>query len=322
MADRPLIVHSDSLTIVNQFADLQQHDRIQLEWTHAQWWGFLLTLIHRRRYLCATPLQLAWCPAHLLEHLSIAEITPQQAQDAGSTVQDIWLIRKADQVAKNVIDQAANKIKCELRVKEVDVYARQLWLSKLNRACKKPEVTASPAPAATTAPAARLTPRQLCPRWAWDNQQEDYTWHTDLDLMTKGPEKPPLSSTNFQTFLQFMSSCHWRFGDGLACSVFELAVAAFVHGCRFDLPAGTLCTPHAYATIIRAGISFCKLKQVVVAPLLLDKGNKSNGKTFPKGAFIGAEVLFNPTLEVLCRAFERGAKATPHSWSMLFDSLL
>ena len=323
MADRPLIVHSDSLTIVQQFADLQRQDCVQMEWTHAQWWGFLLTLIHRRRGLCATPLQLAWCPAHLLEHIPVAELTDQMAQNAGSTVQDIKLNRKADQVAKNVIEQEAKHLKCELRVKELDVFARQLWLSKLNKACKKPDAPPMAQPVAPPTPAPRLTHRQLCPSWAWDSQQAAYTWHVDLDLQTKGPEKDPLSRKNFQTFLQFMSSCHWRVGDNLACSVFELAAAAFVRGYRFDLPAGTLCTPHAYATIVRAGIAFCKLKQVTVAPLLLDKGNKSNGKTFPKGVFKGAEVfLDNITLDLLCRAFERGAKATPHSWSMLFDSLL
>ena len=48
-----------------------------------------------------------------------------------------------------------------------------------------------------------------------------------------------------------------------------------------------------------------------------------NGRTFPKGAFVGAEAYIdNPTLELLCRAFEKGAKATPFSWSIPFDSVL
>ena len=60
-----------------------------------------------------------------------------------------------------------------------------------------------------------------------------------------------------------------------------------------------------------------------MAPLLLEKGNKSNGKTFPKGTFVGAEAfLHNDALEMLARAFAKGASLTPHSWCFSFDSLL
>lgn len=322
-AECPLVVHTDSLTIVNQFAQLQQLDKVQLEWTHAQWWGFLLALIHRRRVVFDPPLQLVWCPAHLLEHLPIEMISEQQAVCAGSTLRDIHLNRKADECAKRHLHTEAIKLKAEVHTKEADVYARQLWLAKLNRPCKKDDVAPVAVSAVTTAPAERLAPRQLCPRWAWDSQPAEYTWHTPIDDSIEGPGEMPLSGPNFKTFLQFMRSLRWKLGDGLACSVFELAAAAFLSGWRFELPEGTLCTPQSYAATIRAGISFCKTKHIVVAALLLDKGNKCNGKTFPKGAFFGAEVyLENKTLELLSRAFEKGAKATPHSWSLVFDSLL
>ena len=48
----------------------------------------------------------------------------------------------------------------------------------------------------------------------------------------------------------------------------------------------------------------------VFASLLLDKGNKCNGKTFPKGALRGAEAyLDNATLELLVRAFDKGGSS-------------
>ena len=181
-ATEPIVVHTDSLTIVNQFGELLQHGRIQLEWTHAQWWGFLLTLIHRRRQYIDQPLQLVWCPAHLLEECAIDQITEQQARDAGSTLQDIRLNRKADEFAKRHIHEAATKIKAELQIKENDVFARHLWLAKINRACKKPDIAPTAAPVVTTAPTERLTSRQLCPRWAWDSKQSDYTWTASIDV--------------------------------------------------------------------------------------------------------------------------------------------
>lgn len=135
--------------------------------------------------------------------------------------------------------------------------------------------------------------------------------------------KPQLSEANFRVFLQFSNSLRWRLGEGRATSVFELAAYAFTKGWRFELPKGTLCTFQAYAALIRAAFACCKAKHIVVGPLLLDKKNKCNGRTFPKGAFVGAEAYIdNPTLEMLCRAFEKGAKATPFSWSIPFDTVL
>ena len=132
-----------------------------------------------------------------------------------------------------------------------------------------------------------------------------------------------MTENNFRTFLRFCASLQWRVGDGFACSVFELAVVAFIRGWRFELPHGTICTPQAFASLIRSGFAYCKQKNIVVAPLLLDKRNKSNGKTFPKGAFLGAEAYVeNAALDMLARAFAKGAKATPWSWSIPFDNLL
>lgn len=50
---------------------------------------------------------------------------------------------------------------------------------------------------------------------------------------------------------------------------------------------------------------------------------QKQGKTYPKGAFLGAEAFIdNTALELLRKAFEKCAKETPFSWRMPFDSLL
>ena len=323
MAETPLVIHTDSLTIVNPFTDLLRLGHVQIDWTHANWWNFLHLLIHQRNGSCAMPLQLVWCPAHLLEHLPAELITEADATAAGSTKRDILLNRLADDHAKQHIWMLAAREKLILQTMEVDVFARQLWLSKLNRSCKKEEGGSHVASQVVRSQAEPIQPRQQCPRWAWDASQDLYTWRIQLDVDMRFCATPKRSCTNFKVFLGFCTSLRWRQGEGLACSVFELAAQAFLHGWRFDLSAGVLCTVQAYAAIIRAAFSFCKAKQIVVAPLHLDKGNKCNGKTFPKGAFHGAEVhLDNATLELLIRAFDRGAAATPHSWSIPFDLLL
>ena len=323
MAPQPLVIHTDSLTIVQQFSSLLGDGVVQLEWTHANWWNFLYNLLVQRRIFHDSPLQLIWCPAHLLEHIPSSMVTEEQAVRVGSSRQDIILNRLADTVAKNHIQKAARDIKADIVMKEADVFARQLWLSKCNRFCKKPAANTS-CPGETVAQApVPFTAREMCPRWPWDVSSALYTWHSQVDLDVSFRATPSLSEANFRTFLRFCSSVKWRVGDGYACSVFELAVLAFIEGWRFQHQVGTLCTPQAYATLIRAGLAFCKLKQIVVAPLSLEKGNKSNGKTFPKGVFVGAEAFLpNPALEMLARAFSKGAKQSPSTWNMPFDSLL
>ena len=322
-ATQPLVVHTDSLTIVQQFAALQQQDSVQVSWTHANWWGFLLNLIQHRRGFVASPLQLLWCPAHLLEHILSDAISEADAIAVGSTRQDIRLNRLADTQAKSHIHQLAVNIRADLTVQEQDVFARQLWLSKLNRICKKPEdvVPSRASPPSDNMPT--FSPRELCPKWSWDANVSHFPWTNEVDIDVPFRENKTLSEHNFRLFLSFSNTLCWRLGEKRACSVFELAVYAFTQGWRFRLPSGVLSTPQAYACIIRASISYCKNKQIVVAPLLLDKRNKSNGRTFPKGAFLGAEAyLDNATLEMLCRAFMRGAKETPLSWCIPFDALL
>ena len=161
------------------------------------------------------------------------------------------------------------------------------------------------------APAPRIPLRQLCSRWPWDVPAEKYTWAFPNDEQLIYSSNKALTEANFRIFLQFSNTLKWRVGEGLACSVFELAVLAFHQGFRFVLPVGTVCTVQAYAAIVRAAITYCKGRQIVISPSLLQKGNKCNGKTYPKGAFFGAEAfLGNGPLGLLARAFEKGAKAT------------
>lgn len=253
--DRPVIVHTDSLTIVQQFAELLLDDMVHLEWTHANWWSFLQSLLHQRKHLSDSPLQLIWCPAHLLEHIPAHALTEEDAERAGSTKQDIILNRLADHFAKQHIRDSARAVKAELVNKETDVFARQLWLAKINRVCKKPVVSSSHHVQVAPEPVVQFTARQLCPKWPWDISPSLYTWQVEIDPEAPFVEKNNMSVPNFRTFLRFCASLKWRLGDGFACSVFELAAYAFTQGWRFQLPVGTLSTPQAYACIIRAGFA-------------------------------------------------------------------
>ena len=78
-AEQPLVIHTDSLTIVKQFLVLLQTETVQVEWTHANWWSFILDQLLHRKELHPSPLQLLWCPAHLLEHVPSQALTDELA---------------------------------------------------------------------------------------------------------------------------------------------------------------------------------------------------------------------------------------------------
>ena len=101
-----------------------------------------------------------WCPAHLLERIPAAILTEAEAQAAGSNKRDIILNRLADEFAKQQIWKLAVSRKAELTTKETDVFARQLWLTKLNRTCKKPDRGPSDDPPVESAPISQVPPRQ------------------------------------------------------------------------------------------------------------------------------------------------------------------
>ena len=286
VADSPTVVHTDSLTVVNQFNDLLRQGVVQIDWTHSNWWGFLHALIHQRSCFCECPLQLVWCPSHLLEHIPAECVTDAEAAAVGSSARDIILNRLADRYAKQQIHTLAGKIKAEMQVKEADVSARQLWLAKLNRVCRKPEGPAAPEVVAMRTPPPRIPLRQQCPRWPWDVPVDQYPWHFPNDAQMSYSSTKALTEVNFRTFLQFSNTLKWRVGDGLACSVFELAVLAFHQGSRFVLPAGTVCTVQAYAAIVRAAITYCKGRQIAIAPSLLQKGTNATARPSPKVPFL------------------------------------
>ena len=154
------MVHTDSLTIVNQFQEMQRIGHVQVEWTHTNWWGFLCALVAQRQHHCEHVLQVVWCPAHLLEDTPVSELTDAMAHAAGSNKQDIILNRRADLLAKQQLDETARLYKHDLALKENDVFARQLWLTKINKACRKPDQCSAIATAVACLPEPSLTPRQ------------------------------------------------------------------------------------------------------------------------------------------------------------------
>ena len=91
---------------------------------------------------------------------------------------------------------------------------------------------------------------------------------------------------------------------------------------HFAIDSPDVASPASFARILQSFFAFCKKCAFSVAPVCIEYKNKSNGKCFPKGTFVGAEVYMPPdALLLVLHAFRKGAKESPKTWSMPFDTL-
>lgn len=95
-ASGPILIHTGSLTIVNQFESLIAQEAVDMQWTLCELvgWAHLWSLYKIRIGLHPLPLRLQWCPAHLLENVAETDITEELAEQAGSNILDILNNRK------------------------------------------------------------------------------------------------------------------------------------------------------------------------------------------------------------------------------------
>lgn len=269
-SDSPVIIHTDSLSVVQVFQQLIDREHVDPAWAHADWWGFLLQLILLRRSSCNVPLRLLWCPAHKLEHLQPQEISEGLQQHA-TTKQDIVLNRIADQTAKDFLrEEAAALLLASAQQKEA-VYKQQRWLALLNRLCKPPPVVSGTAEVVQEDFA--LAPRLLCPAWPWDADKASFPWKADLAGDTVLRTRRGISDKNFRSFLTFCNSLCWQIQEGTACSIFELATLAYFVNFRFDLESQTVATPFAYVKVLRDRFAVCKAEGLSAAPVFLESKN-------------------------------------------------
>ena len=99
-SERPCIIHTDSLTVVQEYQRLSQLQELPASLHLRAWWKFLFDLIASRSNGDMLVLHLKWCPAHSWDHLPCEFVTGEMLASKSLTRQDLWLNRKADLVAK------------------------------------------------------------------------------------------------------------------------------------------------------------------------------------------------------------------------------
>ena len=327
-ATGPCIIHTDSLTIVQQFQDLLNGSGLPHHLQHYAWWRFLFKLIEERGGQENSPLHIVWCPAHSWDHLPLECISDEMLDFKNLSRADLTNNRKADLVAKEQLEGYAKRE--SLHASRVLCYIQEhhLWLAKLHKHLSEdssnrivPEAAGHDQALDEQLP---LDHKALYPRWAWDAVFASYTTPSPAVGFDFSKYKGKIKEANWTSATSWMIQLKWQLGDSYSTSFLELAAQCFVDGLHFVPCGDEIESPKAIVAHLRATVGASLKLGAALCPGSIDySASKCNGHRHPNGTIRGAKVfLSNKALHLLATGFEKGATAKLATWAMLASSLL
>ena len=326
-ATGPCIIHTDSLTIVQQFQDLLNGSGLPHHLQHYAWWQFLFKLIKERGGRENSPLHIVWCPAHSWDHLPLECITDEMLGFKNLSRADLTNNRKADLVAKEKLEGYARRE--SLHASRVLCYIQEhhLWLAKLHKhlsedTSNRVAIEVVGHDQAPEQPS--LDHKALYPRWAWDAVFASYTTSSPAVGFDFSKYKGKIKEANWTAATSWMVQQKWQLGDSYSTSFLELAAQCFVDGLHFVPCGDEIESLKAIVAHLRATVAASLKLGAALCPGLIDyTASKCNGHRHPNGTIKGAKVfLSNKALHLLATGFEKGATAKLSTWAMLASSLL
>lgn len=328
-------VHTDSQTIQKQTETVLQTLEIPMVWSHHSWWTFFLDILKRRLSVNQHPLSISWIPGHILEDIPIDKITEQMAKSYKTTVRDIRLNRRADQVAKQALTESLGDLQKEWKLLTDKIFLHQKRLCEIAvevtrlRKChleNPPELDIdqqiddrriSVHPFDLTLDHSTDDFATCLPRWTWYPVVADYQWMSSIGDVQL-PRTSTISQDNWAKCLSFLKSLRWQLSPDSKTAFIELAYAFWYEGYRFvDLPQQVA----AYCTLIRKCISQAlkAFKDSPIVPGEIHTTCKSVGKTLPAGFVSGALPLFDTKpLKALALPLLHGRTHALKKWEVPF----
>ena len=301
----PIEVATDCDTIVQQTKQLVSTLKVPHNWQHYEWWVFFLSILRLRLPLVPEPIKVRWVPSHLLEHIPIHQISDAAARESGSCWLDIFCNRTADLHAKRAIhrnftDETFSKEK----VSQISIW--QKWLAKVSSIISAQCYNDEPViqnlqeqieihndnqdelfPHQVTLEHDISTYKKFLPKWAWDNNIDEFSWCTDITTDFNQPKTyASISKTNWDIIVSFLLSCQWKICDEGLTSYMEITFAFWDAGMRLDEVSEN---PEAYSKCIRKCINQA-LKAFPNNPIVPGSQIakcKSWGRTLPAGCLKG-----------------------------------
>ena len=336
-SDSPITCHSDCLSLCNQVNELIAVGKVDPTWAHLEWWNFLYLIYVTRCECVQKPLQVQWCPSHILDHIPVELISEQQARQFNTTWISIARNRLADRVAKNACFKQKPVTDFQ---KECDYKATvewQMWITKIcalvSETSVDPDKKNKPWKASTRAisdldKTVKIFPEDLTvlhptdnfalllPKWDWFLTPESCDWVPHFDCETSLSSYAKISKEQWSYALKFFQNISWICEASRKTAFIEIAYHAWFSGWVFP---NIDHNPKAFAVFIRKVINQSDKLNLSIHPGTVKAVNKSCGKTLPSGLINGASLVIHPkALKQLAIDLFAGRSQALSSWSCHF----
>ena len=316
----PVKIFTDSLTIVDMFAQLELTGQVSEDWSLLEWWKILARLWRTRKAFHPKPVTLVWQKAHTCDHLETQEISEEIAHRFGLTRQQVLCNRVADCAAKKAAFDHAAIDPCHFPAIERIVCKRQVELAKLNHVIgsncqvRQQFMTKEDDANESGPPDYRLR----FPLWEWNASPASYDKSFQGSVPLPQELKSAFSEVDVVTVYDFLQVLKWRVADDQSVSYVELTLLFIRKGFVLE-------------SIQHADASFRDVMQVVkrvcARTFLCDTQDRlpgrhestlihKCGKAIPKGAIFGARPFFDPKdLVAFAAILQDGCGQHLSSWS-------
>lgn len=301
-SEYPIVCHSDCLSLCNQVVEMITYKKVNPTWPHLEWWNFLYQVFESRLQWADVPLQVKWCPAHILEHLPLEMISNQQAREHNTTWLNIARNREADKQAKRACVSQKTLTNDQRACDHKSIIDWQLWITNIcalvsessvgtpkksqpwgavNDALKNSDEKCSVFHDDLTILHPTEVFAKILPKWDWYLDPQECDWIPDFDSQIPLRSYAKISSIQWETALRFFNGLRWMSNDSKKMAFIEIAYHAWYSGWVFpEIDAN----PASYSSFLKKIINQAhKIKPLALCPGPINPSCKSFGKTLPTG---------------------------------------
>ena len=287
-AATPVEIRTDCETLVKHVLFMIKHDCVHPTWPHLPWWKGLHHVWQQRHEEHVSPLEVAWIPSHVLEHIPLELIDCDMATAHSTTQLDIANNRHADHAAKRAA------LACSLV--HPDVYSclleatleRQTWLTSLSKlvGISLPQFEE---PEEDDNDEMQIQPQQHFPRLPWNSKTTEFPC-----VFLGGWPASVVANANilvddWLSFGRFIAALRWKEGPELMCSYTELAVFFAFQGHKCSIMSDEHVTFRQLIQRMKNLTATARKQGLAFAPGHHDsRAHHSRGKTMPSSSICGA----------------------------------
>ena len=241
-----------------------------------------------RKTVHSQPLAVTWIPAHKFEGKEIWQIHPQEAREAGTTLEHILRNRQADQAARQLAIRIAPIYPAAYQAFQNAALRHQTWLVRLHclLSTRDDIADAHPLPQEVfTLDVARTT----FPKWPWKASRSDFSWRPKVPENIDPPAKWNYTPGDWREICRFAQRLRWQAREDTAVAFCELAVLFHHQGFKIHGDYEVV-TMHTVACMIRQAFRMLlKDDRVQICPGHFSATFvKSEGRTLCQSAVVQA----------------------------------